>query len=137
MKNPESTMNVHDWVWLGRATLERAATHSSGRSPPININSSNNNCSSNINVNNNDIRITENPLNNAEGLSASFGSSKYNEQTNVIVDTSTYCKNSGRRHINSRDDFDDAWQMWVFLHRSISAASNAPLPLDGKNPFRY
>ena len=44
----ESTTNVHDWVWLGRATLERgsgsghlvpATTNSSARSgPPLNIN---------------------------------------------------------------------------------------------------
>jgi len=44
----EVTTNAHDWVWLGRATLERATAHgmpmgnTSGRSPPINVNNNNN-----------------------------------------------------------------------------------------------
>lgn len=107
MKNPrESTTNVHDWVWLGRATLERAATYTSGRSPPVNQNN-------NINNNNmSDIRITENPFGSDE-LGTCFENPKHVELPSAgVVDTSTYCKSSsGRRYSNGKENFDELWKM--------------------------
>lgn len=92
---PQSTTNVHDWVWLGRATLEKAATHTSGRSPPVNMTTNNNNS---------DMRITENPF-SSEGLENCFDNSKYIENGDgIMVDTSTYCKNSGRSRSNEAGD---------------------------------
>lgn len=92
-KNPrESTINAHDWVWLGRATLERAAAHTSGRTLPV--------------TSGGDIRITENPL-ITEELDSSLTSSKQIEfPTAGVVDTSTYSKSSNRlQHMNTEDYF--------------------------------
>lgn len=105
---PEPTTNVHDWVWLGRATLERAASHTSGRSPPVNINNNNINNNNNNNNNNNesDMRITENPFTSDE-LGNCFENTK--PSNGVVVDTSTYCK--GRRYSNERENFEEMWQI--------------------------
>lgn len=62
----EPTMNAHDWVWLGRSTLER----SSGMLVPSignkshNANNNNNNLNNNNNnqVNENNMRIMSNPI---------------------------------------------------------------------------
>ncbi|XP_021914891.1 transmembrane protein 132E isoform X4 [Zootermopsis nevadensis] len=75
----ESTTNAHDWVWLGRATLERASGHmvtgeisSPGISPPI--------CSNNNNVSGKEqINITSNPM------SYSTADNMENEQQNLAT----------------------------------------------------
>lgn len=102
---PEPTTNVHDWVWLGRATLERAASHTSGRSPPVNIN--NNNINNNNNIS--DMRITENPFNEEEIGNGFENQNHIDLPSTGVVDTSTYCK--GRRHSNERENFEEMWQM--------------------------
>ncbi|XP_046389656.1 uncharacterized protein LOC124158549 isoform X2 [Ischnura elegans] len=91
----ESTTNAHDWVWLGRATLERASGMGVGRS----FGQSEGN---DIEA----IRITTNP-NYREDAAAAMGESAvvsttvfevtHNQGLRPSIDTSTYCKgNSGR-----------------------------------------
>lgn len=89
----ESTTNAHDWVWLGRATLERASGHMvisdssvPGRSLPVSNNNNNNNNSNNNNNNNitgkdqqPQIRITSNPM------SYSTAENMENEQKNLAT----------------------------------------------------
>ena len=73
----ESTTNAHDWVWLGRATLERASNRSSAH-----------------------VRITNNPgfgpapTADAAAAAASFDNPCHVELPSrpTIVDSATYCK---------------------------------------------
>lgn len=76
----ESTTNAHDWVWLGRATLERASGHmvtsencNPGRTAPV--------CSSNNNniMGKDEMRITANPM------SYSTAQNMENEQLNLAT----------------------------------------------------
>ncbi|KAK6625427.1 hypothetical protein RUM43_005725 [Polyplax serrata] len=101
---PQSTTNVHDWVWLGRATLEKAATQTSGRSPAVNLTTTGNN--------NGDMRITENPF-NSNDLDHCLDNAQYvDHPQGVLVDTSTYSKNSGRRPYNEvRDSYNNFCQV--------------------------
>ena len=109
---PQSTTNVHDWVWLGRATIEKAATHTNvpanGSSNPSN-NNNNNNSSGGSGSSNNEMRITENPFNSG-GFNTRVDNLKYLDSSQtVVVDTATYCKNSGQHHAggNGGSDFND------------------------------
>lgn len=54
----EPTMNAHDWVWLGRSTLER----SSGMLVPSMGNKSHNNNNNNNQINEHNMRIMSNPI---------------------------------------------------------------------------
>jgi len=58
----EPTMNAHDWVWLGRSTLER----SSGMLVPSmgnkSHNNNNNNNNNNNQINEHNMRIMSNPI---------------------------------------------------------------------------
>lgn len=101
---PQSTTNVHDWVWLGRATLEKAATQTSGRSPAVNLTTTGNN--------NGDMRITENPF-NSNDLDHCLDNAQYvDNPQGLLVDTSTYSKNSGRRPYNEvRDSYNNFCQV--------------------------
>nr|CAD7260300.1 unnamed protein product [Timema shepardi] len=100
----ESTTNAHDWVWLGRATLERASGHVivgaslSGRSPPI-FNNNNN-----VAVGGKDdqqICITTNPMNytvetldEGQNLGTCFDNPNHIDLPSraPAIDSSTYCK---------------------------------------------
>ncbi|XP_017768079.1 PREDICTED: transmembrane protein 132D isoform X2 [Nicrophorus vespilloides] len=85
-KPRETTTNAHDWVWLGRATLEP----SSNRNSAV------------INNNTNEMRITTNPLNMNycdpdDCVATSFSNPTHIELPSKpaesrIVDSSTYCK---------------------------------------------
>lgn len=99
----ESTTNAHDWVWLGRATLERASGHmvtsennSPGRSPPV--------CSNNNNVSGKDqMHITSNPIcystaenmeNEQQNLATCFDNPHHIDLPSrpPAIDSSTYSK---------------------------------------------
>ncbi|XP_046988822.1 transmembrane protein 132E [Schistocerca americana] len=71
-----TTTNAHDWVWLGRATLERASGHA------VVNNNNNNNCK---------VRITANPLEQSTEMQASSASAAAVRHV-PAVDSSTYCK---------------------------------------------
>lgn len=62
----EPTMNAHDWVWLGRSTLERSSgmlVPSMGNKSHNNNNNNNNNMNSNNNqANEPNMRIMSNPI---------------------------------------------------------------------------
>nr|XP_008197339.1 PREDICTED: transmembrane protein 132B isoform X2 [Tribolium castaneum] len=88
-KPRETTTNAHDWVWLGRATLD-----SSNRNSSV------------TNTNGNEMRITANPLNlnycdPDDCLATSFSnpshielpsSSQADINSNRPIDSNTYCK---------------------------------------------
>nr|XP_015840223.1 PREDICTED: transmembrane protein 132B [Tribolium castaneum] len=88
-KPRETTTNAHDWVWLGRATLD-----SSNRNSSV------------ANTNGNEMRITANPLNlnycdPDDCLATSFSnpshielpsSSQADINSNRPIDSNTYCK---------------------------------------------
>ncbi|XP_069704788.1 transmembrane protein 132E [Periplaneta americana] len=102
----ESTTNAHDWVWLGRATLERASGHvvvgensSSGRTPSV--------CNNNNNISGKDqqlqMRITANPMsysaaenmeNEQQSLGTCFDNPNHIDLPSrpPAIDSSTYCK---------------------------------------------
>uniref|UniRef100_A0A1Y1MMI2 Transmembrane protein 132E n=1 Tax=Photinus pyralis TaxID=7054 RepID=A0A1Y1MMI2_PHOPY len=108
-KPRETTTNAHDWVWLGRATLE----HTSNRSSTVNNNPP-------------EIRITTNPLNMnycdpEDCVPSSFSNPTHIElpsssavpPTNASqVDSSTYCKSKpggGIANSNTTNDELDIW----------------------------
>ncbi|XP_057335778.1 transmembrane protein 132E isoform X1 [Microplitis mediator] len=88
----ESTTNAHDWVWLGRATLERAA------------------CAPQ------QVRVTNNPLagevdDDAGDLGTSFDNPNHielpaagNRVTVTPIDTTTYCKRDRVRNYMQKND---------------------------------
>ncbi|XP_013182085.1 PREDICTED: transmembrane protein 132B [Papilio xuthus] len=126
----ESTTNAHDWVWLGRATIER-----NGNRQLANRNSSQPIDKSN----NNEMRITSNPLNynyvepddaireNGNVMVTSFDNPNsielpsQNEKTrttddktriedkNRVIDSTTYCKKPAR-HARQHSG-DGHWQV--------------------------
>lgn len=84
-KPRETTTNAHDWVWLGRATLEPASNRNSAV----------------VNNNTNEIRITANPLNMNycdpdDCVQTSFAPDSQQppppQQQRPPIDSSTYCK---------------------------------------------
>ncbi|KAK4874990.1 hypothetical protein RN001_011412 [Aquatica leii] len=107
-KPRETITNAHDWVWLGRATLE----HNSNRSSTVNNNPP-------------EIRITTNPLNMNycdpdDCVPSSFSNPTHIElpsstavDNNVHqVDSSTYCKSKpggGIVNVNNTNDDVDVW----------------------------
>ncbi|XP_033220713.1 transmembrane protein 132E [Belonocnema kinseyi] len=78
----ESTTNAHDWVWLGRATLERA-----GSGPQQ------------VRVTSNPLAGENNPLTDPAELGTSFDNPNHIELPSIVratpsapIDTTTYCK---------------------------------------------
>ncbi|KAK3912238.1 Transmembrane protein 132B, partial [Frankliniella fusca] len=108
----DSTTNVHDWVWLGRATLERGSTHpatapatsnSSARSgPPLNINSSVMHITTNPNYADPTDVTEEMELAIAECLSKPERVVNAEPVVSSRIDSSTYCKKD-RDKDRSRD----------------------------------
>ncbi|XP_050428697.1 transmembrane protein 132E [Adelges cooleyi] len=90
----EQTINAHDWVWLGRSTLER----SSGMLVPSMCNKSHNNSNNNDNM-----RILSNPIYGVDDNS--------NQSSNVpAINTSTYnVKN--RLSQNGNVVFNKLWKV--------------------------
>lgn len=109
-KPRESTTNAHDWVWLGRATLDSSNRNSTA---------TNNNAS--------EMRITANPLNMNycdpdDCLATSFSNPSHIElpsgeaqsadiNSNRQIDSSTYCKSKLGGGTNNTDNNDDV-QVW-------------------------
>lgn len=115
----ETTMNVHDWVWLGRSTVDS-------------------NRNSSINPQSNEMRITTNPLNAnycdpEDCLVTSFSNpnhvnlSSVNEaepNANRVVDSSTYTKN---KYGKGSNNYKNESQIW---YKPIPPPP-PPLPLHG------
>ncbi|CAH0720711.1 unnamed protein product, partial [Brenthis ino] len=117
----ESTTNAHDWVWLGRATIER-----NGNRQPANANRNSTQPSEKGN-NNQEMRITANPLNynyvdpddaireNGNVMVTSFDNPNsielpsQNEKQDRVIDTTTYCKKPSRH--TRQNSGDGHWQM--------------------------
>lgn len=116
-KPRESTTNAHDWVWLGRATLDSSNRNSTA-----------------TNNNSNEMRITTNPLNMNycdpdDCLATSFSNPSHIElpsgrvqpttttnstadiNSNRQIDSSTYCKSKVGGGTNIIDNNDDL-QVW-------------------------
>ncbi|XP_038215415.1 transmembrane protein 132E isoform X1 [Zerene cesonia] len=114
----ESTTNAHDWVWLGRATIEK-----NGNRHPTNRNSMQPSDKGN---NNQEMRITSNPLNynyvdpddairdNGNVMVTSFDNPNsielpsQNEKRDRIIDSTTYCKKPSRHA--RQNSGDGHWQ---------------------------
>ncbi|KAL4714013.1 hypothetical protein ACJJTC_008367 [Scirpophaga incertulas] len=113
-KSRESTTNAHDWVWLGRATIER-----NGNRHPANRNSTQPD-----NGNSTEMRITANPLNynyvdpddaikdNGNVMVTSFDNPNSIElpsqnDKRTAIDSTTYCKKP--RHTRQKSG-DAQWQ---------------------------
>ncbi|CAG5012540.1 unnamed protein product [Parnassius apollo] len=115
----ESTTNAHDWVWLGRATIER-----NGNRQLANRNSTQPADKGN---NNQEMRITSNPLNynyvdpddairdNGNVMVTSFDNPNsielpsQNEKKERVIDSTTYCKKPGRH--TRQHSGDGHWQV--------------------------
>ncbi|XP_068629568.1 transmembrane protein 132E isoform X2 [Battus philenor] len=115
----ESTTNAHDWVWLGRATIER-----NGNRQLANRNSAQPTDKSN---NNQEMRITSNPLNynyvdpedairdNGNVMVTSFDNPNsielpsQNEKKERVIDSTTYCKKPARH--TRQHSADGHWQV--------------------------
>ncbi|XP_052737744.1 transmembrane protein 132E [Bicyclus anynana] len=128
----ESTTNAHDWVWLGRATIERNGTRH-----PVNRNSTQPAEKTN---NNQEMRITSNPLNynyvdpddairdNGNVMVTSFDNPNsielpsQNEKRERVIDSTTYCKKPARH--NRQHSGDGHWQM----DTSAEADYRPPVP---------
>jgi len=111
----EPTMNAHDWVWLGRSTLER----SSGMLVPSMGNKSHNN-NNNNNINNNQInehnmRIMSNPIygvdNNSSGNIGNHQQQQQvcNRNPTPQINTSTYSVKD--RLSNGNIVFNKLWKV--------------------------
>lgn len=122
-KPRESTTNAHDWVWLGRATID-----TSNRNSAV------------VNNNQSDIRIITNPLNMnyCEPDDTLAGATSFSNPTHIelpsegfsthadaslsrSIDTSTYCRSKlGGAGIatnaNGNNDELQIWQVLVLLH---------------------
>ncbi|XP_041976905.1 transmembrane protein 132E isoform X2 [Aricia agestis] len=93
----DSTTNAHDWVWLGRATIERNGNRVNRNSAPPDKNST-------------EMRITSNPLNynyvdpddaiNDNVMATSFDNPNSielpSQSERRAIDTTTYCKKPAR-----------------------------------------
>ncbi|XP_053625158.1 transmembrane protein 132E isoform X2 [Plodia interpunctella] len=111
----DSTTNAHDWVWLGRATIER-----NGNRHPANRTST----QPTDNANSTEMRITANPLNynyadpddaireNGNVMVTSFDNPNSIELPSLndkkVIDSTTYCKKSARH--NRSHSGDAHWQ---------------------------
>ncbi|RVE54865.1 hypothetical protein evm_000632 [Chilo suppressalis] len=112
----ESTTNAHDWVWLGRATIER-----NGNRHPANRNST----QPTDNANAQEMRITANPLNynyvdpddairdNGNVMVTSFDNPNSIElpsqsDKRSAIDSTTYCKKPARH--TRQHSGDGHWQ---------------------------
>ncbi|KAJ0180432.1 hypothetical protein K1T71_003836 [Dendrolimus kikuchii] len=145
----ESTTNAHDWVWLGRATIER-----NGSRQPANRNSA-----QPPDNGNQEIRITANPLNhnyadpedairdNGNVMVTSFDNPNsielpsQNERRERVIDSTTYCKKPARH--TRQNSGDGQWQTDpsnpedyrppVPPHRN-SSTPQPQLPVPPRNP---
>lgn len=84
----EPTTNAHDWVWLGRSTLER----SSGMLVPSMGNKSHNN---NGRVNEQNMRIMSNPIYGVDNGCGTGNNQQQQQQQRACV------KNPSPQHINT------------------------------------
>lgn len=120
-KPRESTTNAHDWVWLGRATID-----TSNRNSAV------------VNNNQSDMRIITNPLNMnyCEPEDTLAGATSFSNPTHIelpcagyrneadvvnsnrAIDTSTYCRSKvGGGIATDASGNDDELQIWfVFIH---------------------
>ncbi|KAJ8932719.1 hypothetical protein NQ314_014414, partial [Rhamnusium bicolor] len=127
-KPRESTTNAHDWVWLGRATLDSSNRNSTA-----------------INNNSTDMRIISNPLNMnycepEDCLAAtSFSNPSHIElpsrppvtnpadvNSNKAIDTSTYCKGKVGGGINKANDNNDDLQVCICVTYFLNPGTNQP-----------
>lgn len=106
----EPTMNAHDWVWLGRSTLER----SSGMLVPSMGNKSHgNNNNNNINqVNEHNMRIMSNPIYGVDNGSGNGGNQQQACGRNPPqpINTSTYSVKNPRLS-NGNIVFNKMWKV--------------------------
>ncbi|KRT83247.1 hypothetical protein AMK59_4704, partial [Oryctes borbonicus] len=107
-KPRETTTNVHDWVWLGRATLDHS------------------NRNSTVNNNTTEMRITTNPLNMnycepEDCVVTSFSNPTHielpsrpaeNPPPKPVIDSSTYCKSKSGRNPSSSNTSTDELEIW-------------------------
>ncbi|VVC92454.1 unnamed protein product [Leptidea sinapis] len=138
----ESTTNAHDWVWLGRATMEK-----NGNRHPVNRNSMQPCDNGN---NNQEMRITSNPLNynyvdpddairdNGNVMVTSFDNPNSielpSQNEKRVIDSTTYCKkpakhtrqNSGDGHWHG--DNQEEYRPPVPPHRNTTNQSQVPVP---------
>ncbi|KAL0893775.1 hypothetical protein ABMA27_013911 [Loxostege sticticalis] len=147
----ESTTNAHDWVWLGRATIER-----NGNRHPANRNSS----QPIDNGNNQEMRITANPLNynyvdpddaireNGNVMVTSFDNPNSIELPSQndkrgAIDSTTYCKKparhartqSGDAHWQMEPGSQDDYRPPVPPHRN-SSTPQPQVPVPPRNPSK-
>lgn len=106
----EPTMNAHDWVWLGRSTLER----SSGMLVPSMGNKShnNNNNSNNNQVNEQNMRIMSNPIygvDNGSGNQQQQQQQACSKNPSPPINTSTYSVKD--RLSNGNIVFNKLWKV--------------------------
>lgn len=113
-KPRESTTNAHDWVWLGRATMD-----TSNRNSAV------------VNNNQSDMRIITNPLNMnyCEPEDTLAGATSFSNPTHIelpsvgfrnefanpnrVIDTSTYCKSKvGGGIAGNASENKDELQIW-------------------------
>ncbi|XP_072943476.1 transmembrane protein 132E isoform X1 [Epargyreus clarus] len=147
----ESTTNAHDWVWLGRATIER-----NGNRHPANRNSTQPPDKSN---NNQEMRITSNPLNynyvdpddairdNGNVMVTSFDNPNSIELPSQSerrpIDSTTYCKkparhtrqHSGDGHWQADSNEQDDYRPPVPPHRNTSTPQ-PQVPVPPRNPAK-
>ncbi|KAJ9590650.1 hypothetical protein L9F63_016321, partial [Diploptera punctata] len=85
----ESTTNAHDWVWLGRATLERASGHM-----VVGENSGNQQMQMRITANPMSYSTVENMENEQQMLATAFDNPNHIDLPSrpPAIDSSTYCK---------------------------------------------
>lgn len=114
----EPTINAHDWVWLGRSTLERSSgmlVPSMGNKSHSNNNNNNNNNNNQINEQN--MRIMSNPIygvdNNGSG---NIGNQQQQQPQQVCsrnppsqINTSTYSVKD--RLSNGNIVFNKLWKV--------------------------
>ncbi|XP_028040950.1 transmembrane protein 132B [Bombyx mandarina] len=144
----ESTTNAHDWVWLGRATMERSG----------NRHQANRNSTQVPDNGNQEIRITANPLNynyvdpddairdNGNVMVTSFDNPNSielpSQNDTRVIDSTTYCKkparhtrqSSGDGHWQSEPNNPDDYRPPVPPHRHSSTIQQSQLPVPPRNP---
>ncbi|KAJ2952848.1 hypothetical protein O0L34_g7213 [Tuta absoluta] len=144
--NRESTTNAHDWVWLGRATIER-----NGSRQPANRNSTQ---PDNGNV---EMRITNNPLNynyvdpedaikdNGNVMVTSFDNPNSielpSQNDRRVIDSATYCKKPSTRHARNHSadghwQADGSYRPPVPPHRTTTPQPHASAPVPPRNPAK-
>ncbi|XP_059054238.1 transmembrane protein 132E [Achroia grisella] len=147
----ESTTNAHDWVWLGRATIERNGNrHVANRNSTQPVDNANSN---------HEMRITANPLNynyvdpddaikdNGNVMVTSFDNPNsielpsQNDRRERVIDSTTYCKKpvrhtrqpSGDGHWQADSSHQDDYRPPVPPHRN-SSTPQPQLPVPPRNP---